>query len=70
MGAVQGITFDDDTISSIPISEATSYKIRLIATNPVKSVKKNVTLKVSAISVSYNNHVCHNSKYFKEEVIP
>ena len=42
----EGITLDDDTISGIPIGEAKSYRVKLIAKNPVKSAKKTVTLKV------------------------
>ena len=47
-----GLTLDEDKISGIPIAEAKSYRVKLIATNPVKSVKKTVTLKVSASNVN------------------
>ena len=42
----EGLSLNGDTISGTPTGAAKSYKVKLVATNHVKSVKKSVTLKV------------------------
>ena len=46
-----GLSVNGDMISGTTAVKAKSYKVKLTATNPVKSVKKNVTLKVIANTV-------------------
>ena len=46
----EGLSLNDETISGTPTGAAKSYKVKLVAKNPVKSVKKTVTLKVNAAS--------------------
>ncbi len=46
----EGLSLNGDTISGTPTGSAKSYKVRLTAKNPVKSVKKTVTIKVIATS--------------------
>ena len=46
----EGLTLNGDTISGTPTGAAKSYKVKLTATNPVKSAKKTVILKVIAAS--------------------
>ena len=46
----EGLSLNGDTISGTPTGAAKSYKVKLVAKNPVKSVKKTVTLKVNAAS--------------------
>ena len=42
----EGLSLNGDTISGTTTAEAKSYKVSLTAQNPVKSVKKTVTLKI------------------------
>ena len=46
----EGLSLNGDVISGTPMAAAKSYKVKLTASNPVKSAKKTVTLKVIAAS--------------------
>ena len=50
----EGLSLSGNTISGTPTGTAKSYRVKLTATNPVKSVKKTVTLRVITSTVNEN----------------
>ncbi|MBR0247651.1 MAG: putative Ig domain-containing protein [Synergistaceae bacterium] len=61
----EGLSLDGNTISGTPTGTAKSYRVKLTATNPVKSAKKTLTLKVNASTVNENAMNSQSSNGFE-----
>ena len=70
----EGLSINGDVISGTTTAAAKSYKVKLTATNPVKSAKKTVTLKVSAASDTrlpvMSEAVGHSYSFAEYSVLP